>query len=66
MIETAIVSFTTFFATVGPIDVAAMFAALTPSATSRMRRGMALRGILIASIILLTFALIGEVLRSSL
>jgi small neutral amino acid transporter SnatA (MarC family) len=28
MLETAVVSFTTFFATIGPIDVVVMFAAL--------------------------------------
>ncbi|WP_075184745.1 MarC family protein [Teredinibacter haidensis] len=66
MFETAIVSITTFFATIGPIDVAAMFAALTPVATSRERRTLAIRASLIAAGILLTFALIGEFLLKSL
>src|SRR3546814_6604603 len=33
MIETALVALTTFFATIGPLDVAALFAALTPHNT---------------------------------
>jgi multiple antibiotic resistance protein len=66
MLETAIVSFTTFFATVGPIDVAAMFAAMTAGANPRARRVMALRGTLIATLVLLTFALMGDLLLASL
>ncbi len=66
MLETAIVAFTTFFATVGPIDVAAMFAAMTTDAAPSFRRSMALRGILIASLILLLFAFAGEFLLRSL
>lgn len=64
--ETAIVAFTTFFATVGPIDVAAMFAALTPRASPHARRTMAIRGILISAGILLAFALIGKAVLGSL
>lgn len=30
MLETAIVAFSTFFATIGPIDVSVMFAAMPP------------------------------------
>ncbi|MEM7531954.1 MAG: MarC family protein [Chloroflexota bacterium] len=66
MTELAIVAFTTFFATIGPIDVAMMFAAMTPTSTGRERRGMALRGIFISCAILLIFALIGEFLLTSL
>ena len=33
MTETFGIAFTTFFATIGPVDVAAMFAALTPDAS---------------------------------
>ncbi len=64
--ETAIVSLTLFFATIGPLDGAAIFAALTVGATSQARRSMALRGTLIASVVLLTFALVGEALLTSL
>ncbi len=66
MLETAIVAFTTFFATIGPVDVAAIFAVLTPAATARQRRQMALRGTLIATLLLLTFALAGDLLLKSL
>lgn len=66
MIETAIVSATTFFATIGPIETAAMFAAMTPTATPRFRRSMAIRGTLIATFILVAFALVGEFLLASL
>lgn len=66
MFETATVAFTTFFATVGPIDVAAMFAALTAGAAPAARRAMAVRGTVIATVILLTFALLGDLLLRSL
>ncbi len=60
MLETALVSFTTFFATVGPADVAALFAALTHENSPRERRNMALKASLIGGAILLFFALFGE------
>ena len=66
MLTTAIVAFTTFFATIGPIDVAVMFAALTTRASQQVKRVIARRAILIASAILLTFALLGELILSSL
>jgi len=66
VLETAIVAFTTFFATVGPIDVAAVFAALTPTAPRQFRRAMAIRGTLISAGILLAFALMGRALLHSL
>jgi multiple antibiotic resistance protein len=62
MLETALIAFTTYFATIGPADVAALFAALTPSNTPAERRAMALKGTLIATVILLSFALFGEAL----
>jgi len=66
IIETAGVALATFFATIGPIDVAAMFAGLTSSASIREKRSIALRGILIAAVILIMFAFLGEVLLASL
>lgn len=66
MIETAGLALTTFFATIGPIGVSAMFAALTTSANAEARRSMAIRGTLIAAGILLAFALIGEHLLTGL
>jgi multiple antibiotic resistance protein len=35
MIETALVAFATFFATIGPVDVAALYAALTANVGPR-------------------------------
>ncbi len=66
MVETAIVAFTTFFATIGPIDVAVMFAAMTPQASPALRRSMAIRGTLVATLILILFALVGDFLLRSL
>ena len=66
MLETFGVALTTFFATIGPFDVAAVFAGLTASVPSTRRRQMAVRGTTIAAGILVLFALIGEVLLSGL
>lgn len=60
MSGTAGVALATFFATIGPVDVAIMFAAMTARATPRARRAMALRGTLIAGALLLLFALFGQ------
>jgi multiple antibiotic resistance protein len=65
MIETTGVAIVTFFATIGPLGVSAMFAALTASTTAEARRAMAVRGTLIAAAILLGFALLGENLLTS-
>lgn len=59
IIETALVAFTTFFATIGPVDVAAIYAGLTAGTPAKHRRTMAIKGVVIASIILLSFALFG-------
>ncbi|MBD2858893.1 MarC family protein [Spongiibacter sp. KMU-158] len=66
MLETATVALATFFATIGPLDVATMFAVLTAGEDASDRRRMAVRGSLIAAGILITFALIGDFLLSSL
>ncbi len=66
MLETAAVAFTTFFVTISPIEAAAMFAAITADSTAAHRRTMAIRGSLIASGIMLVFALFGESLLSTL
>ena len=60
MIETATVALATFFAVIGPLDTAAVYAGLTATETALRRRQMAIRGTLIAGGILLLFALIGE------
>ncbi|WP_018946307.1 MarC family protein [Thioalkalivibrio sp. AKL17] len=60
MLELGIVALTTFFVTVGPVDVAAVFAVLTRGMDPAQRRAMAWRGALLATAILLPFALFGE------
>ncbi len=66
VMETAGVAFATFFATIGPLDVAAMYAALTSGVSKKRRRQMAVRGTLIAGSILLLFALVGDFLLAGL
>jgi len=66
VIEVASLAFTTFFATISPLSVAAMYAALTATSSADERRRMAIRGTLIAGIILLGFALLGEYLLTGL
>lgn len=60
MMETAGLALTTFFALIGPLNIAAMFAGLTAGQSTRQKRATALRGTLIAAFILVTFALAGE------
>lgn len=60
MLKTALTSFTTFFATIGPVEAAVLFATLTPKMSFAARCGIALRAVLIATAILLVFTLLGE------
>ena len=62
MLETAGIALATFFATIGPLDGAAIFAALTANSDVSHRRSMAIRGTLIGAAILLVFAIMGEAL----
>jgi multiple antibiotic resistance protein len=58
--ETFLLALTTFFATVGPADLVLVYAALTEKNTAAERRLMALRGTLIATGILMFFAVFGQ------
>jgi multiple antibiotic resistance protein len=60
--DSFLLALSTFFATIGPADLVLVFAALTERTTSTERRGIALRGTLIATGILLFFAVFGEAL----
>ena len=60
MLDLAALALTTFVATIGPIDAAAMFAVLTANATRADQRSMAIRGAALGTAILLAFALAGE------
>lgn len=55
-----LVPLATFFATVGVADIAFIFAGLTRNNTPKQRRVIATRGVVIATIILLFFAVLGE------
>jgi multiple antibiotic resistance protein len=59
-IDTFLLALTTFFATIGPADLVLVFAALTQKQTRADRQAAALRGTLIATAILMFFALFGE------
>ncbi|WP_127755003.1 MULTISPECIES: MarC family protein [unclassified Devosia] len=59
-VDTYLLAVTTFFATIGPADLAVVFLALTRDTSSPERRRLALRGVLIGGLILLFFALFGE------
>jgi multiple antibiotic resistance protein len=61
-VETLLVALTTFFATIGPADLALVFAGLTSRNTTAERRIFALRGALVAAAILLFFAVFGSAL----
>ena len=65
MFGSATVALATFFATIGPIDVAAVFAALTSDTSLKMKRKIAIRGTLVAGTILFLFAFLGEVVLFS-
>ena len=66
MIEIALTSFTTFFATVGPVEAAVLFATLTPHMDRAERRDIAVRATLVATVILLAFTLLGGPLLAEL
>lgn len=59
MLEIALKSFTAFFATVGPIEAAVLFATLTPKMERPARQSIAMRATLIASLILGVFTILG-------
>lgn len=59
MLATALTSFTTFFATIGPIEAAVLFATLTSHVGVEERHGLALRAISIAAVILCVATLLG-------
>lgn len=66
MIELFISALVTFFVVIDPPGCAPIFASLTTGATPRQRRAMAIRAIVIATFILVFFALLGEQLLGTL
>lgn len=63
--ETGIKALATFFATIGPFDVAAVFAALTANQSFRQKCTLAIKGVSLAALILIVFAITGEKLLAS-
>ncbi len=63
--ETGIKAIATFFATIGPLDIGAVFAALTANQDFRSKAKVAVKGVLLAGLILIIFALSGETLLSN-
>ena len=55
MLEIALTSFTTFFATIGPVEAAVLFATLTPKMEQSARAAIAIRATAIAGSLLLIF-----------
>lgn len=66
LIETAIYAFVTFFVVLDPPGMGPIFIGLTRGETAEFRRRMAIRGTIIAAIILLTFAVAGDFLLRAL
>jgi multiple antibiotic resistance protein len=66
MLEFALTSFTTFFATIGPVEAAVLFAMLTPKMSASERAAIAVRATIIASLLLLVFTVLGQPLLDEL
>ena len=64
MVEIAAITLATLFATVSPIDISAIFAALTSEYSDKKRKRTAVRAVTVATIVLLVFAVLGEALLS--
>ncbi len=66
MIELFVSAFITFFVVIDPPGCAPIYAGLTTGASAVHRRAMAVRAVVVAAIILLVFALVGEQLLRAL
>jgi multiple antibiotic resistance protein len=60
MIELFVSAFVTFFVIIDPPGCAPIYASLTQGANAVQRRAMAVRAVVVAGLILLVFALVGE------
>jgi multiple antibiotic resistance protein len=66
MFETALSAFATFFATIGPVEAAVLFATFCPRFSRRERIAISLKAVGIATGIILFFALFGTPILSAL
>jgi multiple antibiotic resistance protein len=60
MLDVALTAFATFFVIIDPIGVVPLFMSLTPGMDAAQRRRTAVRAVIIATGILLTFTLLGQ------
>jgi multiple antibiotic resistance protein len=60
MLDTAFSAFIAFFVAIDPIGLIPVFLALTPELGARLRRRVVARGVMIATFVLLSFALFGD------
>lgn len=66
MQELFISSFVTLFVIIDPIGIAPIFAALTEGSDNKFRRAMAFKGTLVATVVLVFFAIVGKPFLGSL
>ncbi len=66
MIELFVSALITFFVVIDPPGCAPIYASLTTGASAAHRRAMAVRAVIVATVILLVFALVGEDLLKTL
>jgi multiple antibiotic resistance protein len=64
MLSSLLSSFVTLFVTIGPIETAVIFAGLTSGVHHKERRSLALRSVTIAGLMLVLFAVGGNILLS--
>lgn len=60
MLEIFLLAFTTFFATIDPVGTSVIFPALTVRYPKQERKRIAIRGVFIATVVLVLFALVGD------
>jgi len=66
MVDDLVVAFVTFFVVIDPVGVTPLFVGLTAHAEAGERRRLAVRGVVIAAIVLVVFAFAGEPLLAAL
>lgn len=66
MVETLAAAFVTLFVVIDPVGVAPIFASITPKDSAVQRRQIAVKGVAVAALILLAFALGGYALLTAL
>ncbi len=65
MVETLVTAFVTLFVVIDPLGIAPIFASITPKDAAPQRRKIAVKGVTIAAVILIAFALGGQALLTA-